>query len=214
MITSIFFDFDGVILDSLEVKTQAFYDMYLPYGIEIAERVRQHHIDNGGVSRFEKFKLYHENWLGIPTDESKIYELANEFSQRVFSGVVNATEVAGIRDFLDANHTKYRMWIITGTPTNEIREIVKALQLEKYFVSCYGSPEKKSYWVEKIIREEQLNSSQSVFVGDALADYEAAIQNQVQFVLREHLDNENLFASYNIMRIRNFIHFQELLLRI
>lgn len=53
MIKAIFWDFDGVIAESVNVKTEAFYNLYLPYGIEIAEKVRRHHLDNGGMSRFE-----------------------------------------------------------------------------------------------------------------------------------------------------------------
>lgn len=214
MIKAILFDFDGVILDSLDVKTQAFYDMYLPYGKDIAERVKMHHLNNGGISRFEKFKLYHEEWLGIPTDESKIYELANEFSRRVFQGVVNAPEVEGIRTFLDTAIHKYRMWVITGTPTNEIREIVKAIKLETYFVACYGSPEKKTYWTAKILQEEGLNPKEVVFIGDALADYEAALTNHTHFVLREHTENKELFSGKNLPVIHNFNDFDKVIERI
>lgn len=204
MIKAILFDFDGVMLDSLDVKTQAFYDMYLPYGKEIAERVKKHHLEHGGVSRFEKFKLYHEQWLGIPTDESKIYELANEFSQLVFQGVINAPEVPGIRDFLDYAVNKYDMWVITGTPTEEIRQIVKAKHWEKYFKACYGSPEKKSYWTAKILKEENLKPNEVVFIGDALADYEAALNNNTHFLLREHTDNRLLFTGKNVSVIHDF----------
>ena len=55
MVKNIFFDFDGVIADSVNVKTEAFEKIYLPYGKEIAEKVINHHRENGGMSRFEKF---------------------------------------------------------------------------------------------------------------------------------------------------------------
>ena len=64
MIKAIFWDFDGVIAESVNVKTEAFYNLYLPYGIEIAEKVRRHHLDNGGMSRFEKFRYYQTRLLG------------------------------------------------------------------------------------------------------------------------------------------------------
>ncbi|MCZ2443745.1 MAG: HAD family hydrolase [Flavobacteriales bacterium] len=214
MIKAILFDFDGVILDSLEVKTQAFYEMYLPYGVAMAERVKTHHLQHGGISRFEKFKLYHDEWLGIPTDESKIYELANEFSRRVFEGVVNAPEVKGIRSFLEANYHRYRIWVITGTPTEEIQEIVKAVQMDNYFEACYGSPEKKTYWTAKIIKDEKLKPEEVLFVGDALADYEAAQVNGTHFLLRKHADNEALFAPYNLSFIYDFVDFEAYLKRL
>ena len=57
MIKTIFFDFDGVILNSVNVKTEAFRDMYKQYGDDIAQKVVNHHLANGGVSIFEKFRL-------------------------------------------------------------------------------------------------------------------------------------------------------------
>ena len=53
MIKAIFWDFDGVIADSVNVKTDAFYELYLPYGKNIAEKVKEYHLANGGFS-FQK----------------------------------------------------------------------------------------------------------------------------------------------------------------
>ena len=36
---AVFFDFDGVILDSVDVKTQAFADMFRQYGPEVERAV-------------------------------------------------------------------------------------------------------------------------------------------------------------------------------
>ena len=53
------FDFDGVLADSVNIKTLAFYELYKEYGDSISSKVVEHHEANGGVSRFEKIKLYH-----------------------------------------------------------------------------------------------------------------------------------------------------------
>ena len=62
---SIIFDFDGVIVESNNIKTNAFEGLYKPFGNEIAKKVIEHHVTHGGISRFEKFKLYHKELLGI-----------------------------------------------------------------------------------------------------------------------------------------------------
>ena len=36
---SIIFDFDGVILDSVNIKTNSFYKMYIKYGLDVAKQV-------------------------------------------------------------------------------------------------------------------------------------------------------------------------------
>ena len=64
MVKAIIFDFDGVILESLEIKTNAFKKLYKSYGTDIVDKVAIHHLENGGVSRYEKFKIYHNQFLG------------------------------------------------------------------------------------------------------------------------------------------------------
>ena len=59
----VFFDFDGVILDSVDVKTKAFGKMFEAYGSDVQKEVVQYHLENCGVSRFEKFRYYYENIL-------------------------------------------------------------------------------------------------------------------------------------------------------
>ena len=60
---AIIFDFDGVILDSVDVKTKAFKQMYSIYGDDVMRKVVDYHLLNGGISRYEKFKYFHENFL-------------------------------------------------------------------------------------------------------------------------------------------------------
>ena len=43
---AVFFDFDGVILDSVNVKTHAFSQMFRKYGPEIEESVVRYHLEN------------------------------------------------------------------------------------------------------------------------------------------------------------------------
>jgi len=61
LIKNIIFDFDGVICESVDIKTGAFYEMYLPYGEMIAQKVKEHHIQNGGMSRYDKFEYLEKN---------------------------------------------------------------------------------------------------------------------------------------------------------
>jgi phosphoglycolate phosphatase-like HAD superfamily hydrolase len=209
-IKAILFDFDGVILDSLDVKTQAFYDMYLPYGKDVAEKAARHHLEHGGISRFEKFKIYHSQFLGIELTSEEIDQLANQFSDIVFHKVIAAQEVKGIREFLEHAKNIYKMWVITGTPTVEIVEICKATQFTQYFQHLYGSPEKKDYWTKKILAEENLKPEEVLFIGDATTDYDAAMANDVHFILREHTDNLEFFKDKEVIRIKDFVEFDKI----
>ena len=53
-----FFDFDGVLADSVEVKTRAFARLFESYGPEVVARVVAHHRYHGGMTRIEKIKQF------------------------------------------------------------------------------------------------------------------------------------------------------------
>ena len=54
----IFWDFDGVIKDSVQIKSKAFGNLFAQFGNIISKRVIEHHESNGGMSRFEKIPIY------------------------------------------------------------------------------------------------------------------------------------------------------------
>lgn len=210
-IKNIFFDFDGVIAESVNVKTNAFYKIYGEFGKDIAGKVVEHHKNNGGMSRFEKFKLYHKEFLNISLNENEIQKLSKIFSKLVKKRTIAAPEVIGIRPFLEKHYSTMKFWVISATPTDEIREIVEMRKMEKFFIDCFGSPEKKDFWVGNIINDNRLEKDECVFIGDAIADYIAAIKNGIQFVLRETPEGKSLFKDINAPRFKVFSEFEKIL---
>ena len=63
MIKSIILDFDGVILDSNNIKEKAFANLYSIYGKNIRKKVVVYHKKYHGVSRYNKIKYFHEKFL-------------------------------------------------------------------------------------------------------------------------------------------------------
>lgn len=203
----IFFDFDGVLAESVNIKTEAFRQMYLSEGKEFSDKVVDYHVANGGVSRYEKFKIFNGEWLGEDVTESKSEKLAQTFSDLVVEGVINSPEVTGALAFLNTS-SEYKKYIITGTPTNEIEVILKERKMDHFFIEAYGSPNKKDFWVKKILSENSINPDECVFIGDALADYEAAMLNNVAFILRETIEGKELFKDYTGLRIKDMTSLQ------
>lgn len=204
LIKNIFFDFDGVILDSVDCKTKAFKSMYQKYGNKIAKEVEAYHLLHGGVSRFEKFKYWHKEHLGIDITQKELKELSNEFSNLVVDKVVMSKEIKGSINFIKQKSKQYKCWIITGTPTNEIKRITNQLNITKYFFGIHGSPEKKKHWVNYLLNEFNLNPSETLFLGDAKTDFEAAQWGNLHFALRQAKYNKLLFESIDIPRFNTF----------
>lgn len=197
----IFFDFDGVLAESVNIKTEAFRLMYLKYGDDFANKVVAYHEANGGVSRFEKFKIFNGEWLGEAINEVRIAKLAEEFSSLVVDGVVNSKEVDGTSEFLNSSEN-YIKYIITGTPTVEMIPILEKRNMIHYFRNVYGSPNKKDYWVKKILDDEQISPEHCIFIGDAKADYDAALNNNITFILRETNEGAKVFENYKGLRLK------------
>lgn len=205
---NIFFDFDGVIAESVSAKTEAFRELYLPYGINIADKVVNHHINNGGISRYEKFKIYHNQFLNKEISTKEVDALAQKFSNIVLDKVINCDEVKGAKAFLEKHSKSLNCWIITGTPTEEINIIAEKRGVEKHFIGLHGSPKNKIYWTEYLIEKYSLNRSETLFLGDATTDYDAAIFSKLHFALRVHEENEPIFKDYKGIRFKDFIELQ------
>ena len=195
MIKNILFDFDGVICESVHIKTEAFYEMYLPYGEEIAQKVKEHHLANGGMSRFDKFRYYEETFLKKHLTKTREDELSAHFSQLVKEKVIGAPFVNGALEFLKEHAQHYRCFIVSATPMDEMIEIAKAKKIDHYFKKICGSPKNKIEWGAYILQTWQLKPEETLFIGDALSDYRAAQAHQMHFLLRRTVDNRTLFSE-------------------
>jgi len=209
---NIIFDFDGVLAESVQIKTHAFYLLYKQYGKEIAKKVVAHHEANGGMSRFEKFPYYHKTFLNIDLSEEDVENLSNDFSKLVIDAVVDTDEVPGVLWFLRKHQKEKNYWIVSATPTEEINEIVRKRKMTNYFIKIFGSPEKKSSIVKNIINENELIISETVFFGDAMSDYKAAKDNNIDFMFRQTDENQSLFQKYNgIVSFHDFYDLEAIL---
>ena len=210
-IKNIFFDFDGVIAESVSAKTDAFEEMYLPYGKNIAAKVVEYHKLYGGVSRYEKFKYFHKEFLNEVINQDKIDELSCQFSNIVLDKVINSDEVSGAYYFIEKYHTKFRFWVITGTPTAEIELIAEKRKLSSFFIGLHGSPNNKRYWTEYLIKKHNLNPDESIFLGDSITDMDAAHFSKIHFALRENEDNKEIFKDYKGLKFNNFYQLEKLI---
>jgi len=194
MIKAIIFDFDGVIIESVNIKTEAFAEIYRHDGPKVVEKVVEHHLANGGISRFEKFRLYHREFLGKELTNDELSEISHQFSRMVTQRVIEAPYVEGAIEFIESNYTSFDLFISSATPENELREIIEKRKISRYFKEIFGSPGKKSDHIKKILRRYSYDQSEVVFVGDATNDKEAASENNVHFLWR-FSDNVNILTD-------------------
>jgi len=183
MIKCIIFDFDGVIAKSVDVKTEAFRTLFCEYPQHL-EAITRYHTSNGGISRFDKFRFIYGNILKEDLGEAKFKELCESFSGLVKQKVVNADYVDGVRELLDKCLGRYRMFVVSGTPEKEMKEIVRHKGLDKYFAQVYGSLETKADLIKGILRENNYQPGEVIFIGDSINDLNAATEANVRFIAK------------------------------
>lgn len=191
----VFWDFDGVIKDSVDVKTAAFERLFMPYGAEIARRVRQHHEAHGGVSRFDKIPLYLA-WAGEPASAAQVEAFCERFSQAVLKAVIDAPWVPGVREYLLRHCAEQYFVLVTATPQEEMKQILGALELAHCFREVHGAPTKKTSAIGAVLARLNCPPEQALMIGDAETDRQAAQANAVPFLLRSTPLNLSMLASY------------------
>jgi phosphoglycolate phosphatase-like HAD superfamily hydrolase len=192
----IFWDFDGVIKDSVDVKTLAYERLFLPFGREIALRVRRHHEANGGVPRFDKIPLY-LTWAGELATTEQVEAYCARFSQSVLQAVIDAPWVSGVHEYLLQHYSRQYFVLVTATPQEEIERILAALDLTPYFREVHGAPTRKPNVIKAVLSRLECAPAQALMIGDAETDLQAAQANAVPFLLRRTPLNLSLQASYS-----------------
>lgn len=180
---AVFWDFDGVVLDSVEVKTRAFARMFSAYGPEIEKAVVDYHLVHGGISRFEKFRYYYNQLLNKSISEEEIHKLGVEFSGLVLEEVLAAPFIPGA--FFSLNKLLEKgvpAYVVSGTPEVEVRHIVQMRQLSKYFIEVHGSPRTKKEILSDILCRQKYEARRCLFLGDAMTDYDSANDAGVPFI--------------------------------
>ena len=191
----IFWDFDGVIKESVNIKTAAFEKIFRPYGKKIVTAVKQHHEANGGMSRFEKIPLYLE-WVGEDVTEDLVGKFCNLFSATVFQSVIDSPWVPGVHEYIIENYLHKYFVLVTATPQNEIENILLALKIDHCFQGVFGSPTKKEDVVQLVLEKQKMMPSLALVVGDSDTDLFAAKVNSVPFLLRKTPLNLHLQDCY------------------
>ena len=173
-ISLVVFDCDGVILESVDVKTRAFGQIVEEYGPEAVVRMTEYHHAHGGVSRTRKFEWFYDEVLGLKITEQGIQELSRKFRQLVFEGVMRSPMVPGIMETLKSLHGRLPMYVASGTPHDELLQVLDARNLTRFFNGVYGTPPEKSELLRRIIELEGIAPNDTLMVGDSSTDLDAA----------------------------------------
>jgi HAD superfamily hydrolase (TIGR01549 family) len=198
MLKAILFDFDGVLVESVDIKTKAFASLFEEEGTQIVEKVVEYHLANGGVSRFLKFDYIFKTFLNKEIDDEIRGKLGQQFSELVLQNVIDAPWVIGVTEFLEKFHQIIDIYLVSGTPEEELRYIIAEKNVSKYFKGVYGSPKTKGNIINYILSTAVYTKEQVIFVGDSITDLNGALEADIPFIGRVPYNMDNPFNKYDV----------------
>ena len=176
------FDFDGVVVDSVQLKVDAFREMYSGHGDEILQAVEHYQRYHGGISRSKKFAHFERELLGKDADEARIADLSEQYSRIVEDKVASCPPVNGAIEFLERWAAEIPCYVISGTPQEELQRIAERRGLTGYFRILLGFPTTKEGGIERFLADGPYAPDRVVMIGDAMTDHDAAEAVGVGFV--------------------------------
>ena len=190
----IFWDFDGVILDSMLIRDTGFREVLKGYPLGEVDKLMEFHNLNGGLSRYVKFRYFFEKIRNESITETEVKQWANSFSLIMKKLLVDKSLL--IEDsvtFIKENYTKYQMHIVSGSDGIELRYLCEKLGLSNYFISIQGSPTPKIKLVSELLDFYHYKKNNVILIGDSMNDHEAAHLNEILF----YGFNNHLLKKYN-----------------
>lgn len=178
----IVFDFDGVILDSVPIKTKTFGELFKEYGPEAVKYVVDYHKQHGGVSRYVKFRHYYDKLLGRDITPEEMAALDRRFNAIALDQLSKTPLLPGVREFLQYGFDRWPLYIASGAPDKELKHLLELFEIRDYFKEVYGSPPAKSENLATIIQLESADPTRVLMVGDSGTDLEAAKDNGTKFL--------------------------------
>ena len=170
---AIFFDVDGVLIESLSVKGEAFALVFRDFPDD-RDSIIDYHLAHGGVNRVEKIReIFVELTDRQPTD-GELVERVHAFSESVVEQVIAAPEIAGAGMALEFWSARVPLHAVSATPLDELLVIFDRRDMSQYFASIHGWPPKKTELLPELVRDLGYAPRGCVMVGDSAEDEAAA----------------------------------------
>jgi HAD superfamily hydrolase (TIGR01549 family) len=179
----IYLDFDGVIMDSMTLKLDAYCHALAEFGFA-REKVREQQLLYAGLSRSRALPLMYKSLSGGEdiTPEAQARVLAR-FAEEDIRLRPRMKLMPGAVDFLkEAARRGVPLAVVTGTPQEVIDGTVDHFGIRHWFREVHGWPPIKAEHLTGLLYRHGLNPREALYVGDAVQDYKAAEAAGIPFI--------------------------------
>lgn len=173
------FDFDGVLVDSNEMKYQAWLELF-PENKNFMREVLAVMYHN---TRFTILRhVFQTQGISGEEMEQKIQEYAAKYNAIVQQDILRLGLIPGVYEALKTVSRKCRLYINSGTMEGPLRESVRDLGISHFFAEIFGAPRTKYENLARVMHQEQVSALDVVMIGDGEPDYQAARRYNMYFI--------------------------------
>ncbi|CDF82557.1 hypothetical protein PKB_1192 [Pseudomonas knackmussii B13] len=204
------FDCDGVLLDSNKFKVSAMRTAISSYPETAAKDFIEYFTSNFGKSRYMHVKLFFEVFLGRPPADGEQQAILEKYARACREEYQTCEICTGAIELLTLLSPD-NCWVVSGSDQEELRGVFSSRNLRRHFKDVLGSPTAKSTNIAKIIETNNLEASTLCIIGDSSGDYQAARDNDIDFIFcRNYSNTPELGEKYAMQGLRVISNLQEL----
>lgn len=200
----IIFDFDGVIVDSVSLKGQCFYNIFPDHSIAQRQAILDYHNENGGVSRLDKIKYFFSEIANEPLSQEELDIYMARFSELSLSKLKNKNIIIQeTLEFIKKNKSKKSLYIASASDHQDLIQICDFHSLSQYFKEIRGGPTSKTELIATIMKKHSIHKDDVYLIGDSKSDIKAARNNNIKIFgynnpsIKQYVDT--YINNYNIM---------------
>lgn len=179
----IVFDCDGVLLDTMAAKIEAFRSWVPDAHADLRDAYMERVMHGFGKSRTYHIESFYRELVKQAPDPAFLAAEVDRFTDICEPLCAAAGWRTGSREFVEAcRAAEIPRYVLSGTPQAPLEDMLAAAGATELFDVIIGSPPGKPESMERILSETDTPAHRTVFVGDANADHEAALHVGAHFV--------------------------------
>lgn len=182
MIKCVFFDFDGTLIDSNNIKRKAFYDVTKDF--EGAEKILDKILSSDGVGdRNAIFKSLTEELNLNKNIQIRSSDLTYSYTQICEHRISNAKVIKGAnKALIELKNNEIDLVVSSATPEITLKRIIESIGWGDIFYAVMGSPKSKLEHVKKVLFDNNFSKEEVIYVGDSEIDRQTALNSGCKFI--------------------------------
>ena len=206
-VNTIIFDCDGVILNSNQLKKEAYFKAAFPsYGHELASSLTTYLTNNTGRPRGHFIDYFLKNIAPLDISGLGYEELLNAVTQEIYKGLMEC-EVSPCLFKLREKTPDIKWLVVSGGVEKELRNVFNNRSLFDLFDGgIYGAPMTKDEILSSLISNNRIKFP-VLFLGDSKYDHEVAIKAKLDYLFvsgwTEFKDWQNYCNRNKILSIKS-----------